>query len=140
MKIKTNRWVGWREVARFPALGLEPCRVKIDTGARTTALNARKIKLFDRDGAPWVGFEARADKQRVWCELPVEDRRAVKNTGGIAERRVVIVTEICMGDLRWPIEVTLADRSRMAFAAIIGRTALKAAKLVVDPSRSYILS
>ncbi|NVK32123.1 MAG: ATP-dependent zinc protease [Gammaproteobacteria bacterium] len=140
MKIKTNRWVGWREVARFPALGLEPCKVKIDTGARTTALNARKIKPFDHAGAPWVGFEVRAGEQKVWCELPIEDRRAIKNTGGIPERRFVIVTELGIGEFSWPVEVTLADRSRMAFAAIIGRTALKAGRLMVDPSRSYLQS
>ncbi|MYE82660.1 MAG: hypothetical protein F4X36_12670 [Gammaproteobacteria bacterium] len=37
--------LGWREWATLPAIGVPALRVKIDTGARTSALNARSIEL-----------------------------------------------------------------------------------------------
>ena len=62
----------------------------------------------------------------------------VKNTSGRQERRLVIATTIVLGGRRWPIEVTLADRSRMEFRMILGRSALRIGHLVVDPARSAL--
>ena len=134
--------LGWREWATLPAIGVPRLRVKIDTGARTSALNARSIEPFDRDGRRWVRFTLRPNRRRpdaVVCAAPLKDVRVVKDSGGHAEERYVIETPIRLGDgsEEWPIEITLANRDGMLFAMIVGRTAIEE-RFTVNPARSYL--
>lgn len=134
--------LGWREWATLPAIGVPALRVKIDTGARTSALNARSIEPFDQDGRRWVRFTLRPDRRRddvVVCTAAVKDVRVVKDSGGHAEERYVIETPIRLGDgcEEWAIEITLANREGMLFAMLIGRTAIEG-RYIVNPARSYL--
>ncbi|MYE14729.1 MAG: ATP-dependent zinc protease [Gammaproteobacteria bacterium] len=136
------KMLGWREWTTLPALGVPALRVKIDTGARTSALNARSIEPFDRDGRRWVRFTLRPDRRRadeVVCKAAVKDVRVVKDSGGHAEERYVIETPIRLGNgcEEWPIEITLANREGMLFAMLIGRTAIEG-RCIVNPARSYL--
>jgi len=69
---------------------------------------------------------------------PVVDVRRVTDSGGHAEQRVVIVTELALGDDPWSIELTLTARDTMRFRMLLGRTAMKG-RLLVDPGRSYLV-
>ncbi|PIV74366.1 MAG: ATP-dependent zinc protease [Rhodobacteraceae bacterium CG17_big_fil_post_rev_8_21_14_2_50_65_11] len=132
--------IGWRERVALPELGLGMIEAKIDTGARTTALHASNIRSFEQDGAPWVEFHPehdRLDAARL-CRLPVHDRRAITNTGGVPEDRIIIRTRLLIAGHRLRIEVSLADRADMAFPIIIGRTALRRGKLLVDSGHSWL--
>ena len=133
--------LGWREWARLPDIGVSAIRVKVDTGARTSALNARHIEQFDRDGCRWVRFTLPDPHSTgdVICAAPVRDARIVKDSGGHAKERVVIETIIGIGARpeAWPIEITLANRSSMRFAMLLGRTAMRG-RFVVDPARSFV--
>ena len=135
-----DREIGWREHVALPELGISSMRAKIDTGARTSALNTDNMELFERDGQRWVSFTLPAAGQRskVRYEAQPVDMRAIKNTGGIADTRYIIKTTMILGRRAWGIEISLADRENMKFDMIIGRTALRAQRLIVNPGRSYL--
>lgn len=133
--------VGWREWARLPTLGIEAIKVKVDTGARTSALHAFEVNTFEQDGREWVRFRLHPMQHNTEleceCVCPVLDRRQVSDSGGHREERVVIQADIDMGGRRWPIEITLTDRETMTFRMLLGRTAMKG--LTVDPQASFLL-
>lgn len=134
--------LGWREWAALPEIGVPAVRAKIDTGARTSAIHARSIEPFDRDGERRVRFTLCQDRRRAWeivCEAGVTDVRVVKDSGGHVEERFVIETPLRIGDRPdiWPIEVTLANRADMLFTMLVGRTAISR-RFVVDPARSFV--
>lgn len=133
--------IGWREWVALPQLGVDTIKAKIDTGARTSALHAWNIVPFDRDGETWVRFFLhpiqRNNTHAIACEAPVIDRRAVRNTGGKAERRYVIRTGVTLGNVSWPIEVTLTNRDKMGFRLLLGRSAVKN-RFLINAGRSYL--
>ena len=134
--------VGWWEWAALPDFGISPLRVKIDTGARTSALHVHHLLVEDRRDGHWAKFAVSPRRKHrrgaIACEARIRDLRMVKNSSGRQERRAVIATTIVLGSRRWPIEITLADRSRMEFRMILGRSALRIGRLLVDPARSAL--
>jgi len=132
--------IGWRELIGLPELGIPQIAAKIDTGARTSALHAEDQELFERNGEQWVRFKAPKLKDHPvqLIEAPVKAEREIKNTSGVPEVRIVIRTLVTLGNHRWHIDVSLADRDAMTFDLIIGRTALKGRKILVDPAHSYL--
>ena len=133
--------IGWQERLDLPLLGLTSLKAKIDTGARTSALHATHIVEFERDGAPWVRFRTHFDDDAhdVEVEAPVHDRREITNTSGVPERRIVIRTKLRIAGRSWKIDLSLTERTEMKFRMIVGRTALRGHKIVVDPGRRNLL-
>ena len=134
--------LGWRERVALPDIGVVGLRAKVDTGARTSALNAHGIEPFERDGARWVRFKLRPDRRsahELVCTAAVADTRTVKDSGGHAEERYIIETHVRIGDYpeTWPIEISLANRTGMLFPMLLGRTAIRR-RFAVDPARSFV--
>ena len=132
--------VGWREWASLPELGIDAIKMKVDPGARTSAIHAFEVESFKRDDTEWVRFSLHPiqDQPQVTvCEAPVLDRRVVTDSGGHKEERPVILTEIDLGGRRWPIEITLTDRETMKFRMLLGRTAMT--EIRVEPTESFLL-
>lgn len=133
--------VGWRELVGLPDFNIEEMRAKIDTGARTSALHAENQELFERYGQKWVRFKfpVRGPVPDLLLEAQVIDERNITNTGGVPERRQIIRTTLLLGSHRWKIEVSLADRKKMEFDLILGRTALRSRRVFINPNSSFIM-
>ena len=133
--------IGWREWVALPELGIRQIKVKVDTGARTSALHAFELSTYHVGDQEWVRFSLhplqRNLQQVIECICPVLERRRVTDSGGHSEERIVIRTDIRLGDRRWPIDITLTDRENMKFRMLLGRTAMDG--LYVDPNASYLL-
>jgi hypothetical protein len=134
--------IGWREWVVIDSLGLPPIKAKIDTGARTSALHAFKVRAFRRHGERWVRFSVHPQQRNhtleVTCEARVVDRRRVTDSGGHTSMRYVIVCPLRMQGYTWPVEFTLTNRDSMRFRILVGRTALRS-RFLVDPGRSFVL-
>lgn len=133
--------VGWREWVALPELGILRIKAKVDTGARSSALDVETLQPFIRNGENWVRFEL-ADRKKIVksatvAEMPVEDQREVRDSGGNVQTRYVISTTMLIGNDKRTIELTLARRPKMRFPMLIGRTAIRGDYLV-DPKKSYL--
>ncbi len=133
--------IGWREWLAFPELGIRAVKAKIDTGARTSALHTHTLEPFESDGILKVKFGVHPLQRRkdieVQCVAAVVDRRRVTSSDGQTEKRYVIRTAAALGDVRWPIELTLTNRKSMRFRMLLGRAAISGL-LLVDPAKSYL--
>lgn len=72
------------------------------------------------------------------CLARVIDQRMVSDSSGKKEKRFVIKSNLKIGGSKFRIELTLANRDTMSFRMLLGREALKQAKLVTDVSKSFL--
>ncbi len=133
--------IGWREWVHLPDLGGARIKAKIDTGAKTSAIHARRI-MEEADGDRlFVTFDLhpsqRTAQPLISCRAEVIDRRLVRNSGGQQQARYVIATPVLIGDHRLAIELTLTRRDAMGFRMLLGRDAIKS-KFLVNPARSFL--
>ncbi|MFT7651289.1 MAG: hypothetical protein ACI9UU_000391 [Candidatus Azotimanducaceae bacterium] len=75
----------------------------------------------------------------VPCRALVKEHRIVRDSGGHEETRVVIETNVTLGDERWPIGLTLTDGENMGLRMLLGRNAVKGL-FYIDPTQSFLLS
>lgn len=130
--------VGWREWASLPSIGIPWTKVKIDTGARSSALHAFDLEELPGDRVrftvhPWQD----ADTDASVVEVPIHDRRVVRSSSGHAEDRFVVLLELVLGGRTVLAETTLSNRDQMGFRMLVGREALRQG-FVVDPGRSFL--
>lgn len=134
--------VGWREWGSLPALGLSKIKMKVDTGAKTSALHATEVERCRKDSGDWVRFRLHAEPDEAPLppvECPLVAQRRVKSSNGSTELRPVIKTLVHVGHSYWIAEVTLTSRSEMGFQMLLGREALKD-RFLVDAGRSFLQS
>ncbi len=136
-----TKTLGWREWVSLPELGIEWIKVKVDTGARTSALHAFDVYLDEGSEEKLVRFSIHPNQRDlsevIKCQAPVLDEREVRDSGGHIEQRYVIETKVDIGGVVHTVEVTLTNRDTMGFRMLLGRTAMKGLYLV-DPGKSYL--
>lgn len=134
--------VGWEEWVTLPKLKLPLIKVKIDTGAKLSALHAVDIKLVKRNKKDYVKFTTHpfindVRIARTVC-LPIIDEKNIASSNGKKERRYIVETPLRINDQQFEIEISLTNRSLMRFPMLLGREAL-AQFAMVDPNKSYCL-
>lgn len=137
--------IGWREWVALPELGIPRLKIKVDTGARTSALHASCVEVIEKASQQkQVQFivhphPKRFSEKSINCIADLIDIREITDSGGHKESRCVIQTSVVLGTLCWPIEITLTSRDTMRFRMLLGRTALEQ-RFLVDPTHSYLSS
>lgn len=139
----SSQIIGWREFVSLPELNIDTVKAKIDTGARSSAIHAFNIQELSHQGKQIIRFQVhpqQRDRQTtVTAEAELLEYREIRNSGGIAQLRPVIKTNIEVGEHIWSIELSLTDRDVMGFRMLLGRQALRN-KFLVDPGGSYLQS
>jgi hypothetical protein len=106
---------------------------RIDTGAATSSLDARELKVYDNIAE----FKLPKKYGDLHLQLPVVGWKTIRSAES-RERRPVVEMELCVGPKRLRIHVNLNDRSMVKYPLILGRTALKE-NFVVDCMHSNCL-
>ncbi len=139
--MNTKMVAGSEEWVSLPGLGLPMIKVRVDSGAKTSALHAVNISPFQRNGETWVSFDVFPiqfdGKRLVHCEAQVVDIRTIKSSTGNRETRYVIKTLVKLNEETWGIEVSLTNRDSMGYRMLLGREAMRG-KMLVDPESSFL--
>jgi hypothetical protein len=136
------RLIGWKEYLDFPEWHLRRVRVKIDTGAWTSALDVAEYEI--EEGAKGMLARVRLPLHRgrtgriLEVRAPVLRTTVVANPGGQRECRPVVEVLVRLGPEQRRIPLTLTSRRAMRYRMILGRQAL-AGNFLVDVSRKYLL-
>lgn len=133
--------LGWREWCALPELGIPAIKVKVDTGAKTSALHTFFVEEFMEEGQRFVRFSVhplqKNDRVVRECVARVKDTREVSDSGGHREVRYIIETRIKIGNKERLVEMSLTNRDTMRFRMLLGRRAMQG-DTVVYPAKSYV--
>ena len=133
--------LGSEEWCRFDDLGIPAIKARVDSGAKTSSIQASKIKVFNKGLEEWVRFEVNPVQDNrsisILCQAKLVDVRNVKSSQGIAEERPVIRTSVTIAGKSYEIDLTLANRDTMEYRMLLGREAMND-RFLVNPSQSFI--
>jgi len=86
--------IGSEEWCVFGTLGIPAIKARVDSGAKTSSIQAANAKVVGRGGQEYVKFEINPIQDNrsinIQCEAKLVDRRTVRSSSGIAEERFVI--------------------------------------------------
>lgn len=142
--------VGWHESVALPELGIELAYAKIDTGADTSTLHARDVRIVSEGKVRRVQFTPLLLRRQASCEswpeggirhvtAPLVEERIVRSSMGEDEVRVIISTRLVLGPLEFEGKFSLTNREGLRFPVLIGRDALEG-RAFVDPGQCHLLS
>jgi hypothetical protein len=131
-----KRILGFVERVIISEHGFE-VKARLDTGARTSSLDAHNIQRFRRGGERFVRFdvEDRDSGETVTLERPLVRNVRIRQIGGPPERRPVVKMWVCVADLMQKVEVNLTARTDFLYPFLVGRSAMEG-RIIVDPESS----
>ncbi|MEX0876845.1 MAG: RimK/LysX family protein [Phycisphaerales bacterium] len=131
--------IGWRERVDLPEWGLKRVRAKIDTGARTSAIDVSEIEELD-DGRIRFRVVYHHEPERVtkWIYARQLRTSTVRPSHGTPHTRHVCLTPVRIGKIEREIEISLVSRRGMLCRMLLGRRSLDG--LLVDPHNKYLLT
>lgn len=129
--------LGRIDKADFPLLNLMDIEVKVDTGAYTSSIHCKNLKI--EDNYLKCNFLDEEHPQYHEREIVFDeyDVKVVKSSNGIAQARYRIKTEIILFGETQEIYLTLSDREEMKFPVLLGRKFLTK-KFMVDINRTNL--
>jgi hypothetical protein len=135
--------IGWKEFVDFPDWGIRKVKVKIDTGARTSALDVASYELHELGSEGLVAelhlaLHRKRPSEMTVLRVPVLKQVMVSSSTGDRQERPLIETTIRLGPVTKRVRLTVTNRSGMLFRMILGRKALEGSFLV-DVSKKYLM-
>jgi hypothetical protein len=133
--------LGWVESVRFMP-GRALLKAKLDSGAKSSALHAEDIELFEQDGNQMVRFTVREDHHDLNSARYIYERPLVREVSIKLRRteqrdaRPAVRLEFCLAGRMHETLFTLTDRSNFNYPVLLGRDFLKDG-IVVDASATF---
>jgi hypothetical protein len=135
--------IGWKEVVELPDWGVRRLRIKVDTGARTSAIDVLSCAIEETSAEGLVAelrlaLDPRHLDHVTVVRTPLLGMVTVSNSGGVRERRPLVETTLRLGPITKRVRLTVANRAGLRFRMLLGRQAL-AGDFLVDVSKRYLL-
>ncbi|MWK56959.1 ATP-dependent zinc protease [Pseudomonas otitidis] len=116
-------------------------KIKLDTGALTSSMDAKDLQHFQKNGEDWVRFKVEVKDSNTGKPVAMAfERRVARNVkvrgAGGEERRPVVKMRMCIGNRVYNEEFSLKDRGKMLYPVLIGRHTLQHLG-AVDVSRTF---
>jgi hypothetical protein len=112
--------IGWREC---PDWSLK-MRAKVDTGARSSAIDCAEIIELPGDRVRFTVRLDRKQKKLVTLEEAIKSRKRVRSSTGEGQNRIFVETTLRLGNVEKRIVVSLVSRKTMIHRLLFGREAL----------------
>ena len=132
---------GWVENVRIENQDYK-VKAKLDTGAKTSSINATNIESFKKYEEKWVRFtlslvDSKENRHKINIEKPRSRKASIKNHDGSPDKRYVVELQICFNGRTFTTEFTLADRSEYIYDVLLGRQFLQNVA-VIDPDETFL--
>lgn len=140
-----NHTYGYLERVLVHPGGLE-LKAKLDTGAKSSSINAVNIKILNRKREKWVRFDVPTDERTLTFELKFIRYVHIKKRAGEkkintktkeAFSRPVVLMAVTIGGETRTVEVNLANRERFNYPLLLGRKALVKFNALIDPALTF---
>ena len=129
--------LGWREWVFLPSFNDFKLKAKIDTGARTSAMHATNIQIYRKNGSEMVRFQIYQSQSFLDIDTELISYKKIKSSFGQTETRPTVHMKIQIGAEIWPTEITLAQRAKLTYPMLIGRSTLNK-RHIIHSHRSYL--
>ena len=131
--------IGWRETIAIPEWGIPELRAKMDTGARSSAIDVASSEILPEGR---VRFEVvldrkKRDRKRI-IEASISRRTSIRSSTGETRDRLMVLAKVKIGSIVKPVEFSLVSRKNMLCRALLGRRALEG-DFLIDPTIKYSL-
>ncbi|GAB3945871.1 ATP-dependent zinc protease [Spirosoma harenae] len=136
---KPKKIIGMIDLIDLPDFGLFDIQAKIDTGAYTSALHCKQVRLVKVGVRVILRFwliDKTAGKAKPFYSDQFE-QRMIRNSFGVSEKRYVIKTHITLFGRTIQTEFTLADRENLKNPVLLGRKLLRN-RFIVDVSQKNL--
>jgi hypothetical protein len=132
--------IGWKEVVALPEWGVSRLRIKVDTGARTSAIDVPEYEIDEASGVVklLLRLDVRHLERKKEVRTPLLGWVVVSNSGGYREPRPLVETAVRLGPVVKRVRLTVANRAGLRFRMLLGRQALLG-DFLVDVSQKYLL-
>jgi len=132
--------IGWREFVALPEWGIRGIKAKVDTGARSSAIDVANLEILPGRRVRFDVIVSRNyPNRRTSVEATVVRTTHVRSSVGETQERLIVATTVRLGPVEHVVELGLVCRQNMLCRMLLGRSAL-AGRFVVDPGRRYVLS
>jgi len=137
-KKKEKTVLGWVEKVTLSGSD-HTVKAKLDSGAKTSSVDAEIIKTFHREGKQYVLYRVMLDDNvsETYESRIVRWVRIKKKDGGF-QRRPVVKMQFCIGKKNLTSEVSLAERGHFIYPVLVGRNMLEKGNILVDTSRTFL--
>jgi len=141
VRTSTPLVIGWKEFLDIPEWGIRRLKVKVDTGARTSAIHVEEYEFYENpEGGKMVRLRLSPRREEpdrhVVVHTPLVRMALVTNSGGYKENRPVVEALIRLGSITKRVQFTATNRGSMLFRMLLGRKALEG-DFLVDVSQAY---
>ena len=141
MKTENLKIIGSEEWCSFNQLKIPAICARIDSGAKTSSIQATNIKLIKKNGEDWVRFTVYPLQEnsliKVICRAKLVGKRSIKGSFGISEERLIITSAITIGKDTFEIELSLANRNTMEFRMLLGRAAISG-RYIINTAEKHV--